>query len=70
LNTFEDQLAVSEPGDEIIYHKGFHCMAPTTYPKRNAAAKSAWDAYERGEVLLYQRRIGQDMLEYCAKVIR
>ena len=70
MTKFDTELANAKPGDEIIYHKGYHCMAPTTYPKRNANAKQAWDAYMRGDVLLYQRRIGPDLLEYCARVIR
>lgn len=69
MMTFEDQLARSNPGDEIVYHKGFHCMNPIKMV-RNDNAKMAWQAYERGDVLLYQRRIGPDLLHYCAKVIR
>ena len=68
--TFDTKLARSKKGDEIVYHTGFHCMAPTTHPKRNDAAQAAWAAYVRGDVLLYQRRIGPDALEYCARVLR
>jgi len=72
VNTFEDQLALSEPGDEIIYHKGFHCMktVPGRDPVKNDVAKQAWDAYVRGDVLLYQRREKQFELHYCARVLR
>ena len=67
---FDTMLARAKPGDEIVYHKGYHCLAATTYPKRNAEAQAAWAAYVRGDVLLYQRRVGPDALEYCARVLR
>jgi len=71
MTSFDDQLALSEVGDEIVYHKGFHCMETlATYPRKKSIPKAAWDAYERGEVLLYQRRIGPDELEYVAKVVK
>lgn len=66
---FEDMLAKANPGDEIVYHKGFHCMHPVK-PVRNYNASQAWKAYLNGDVLLYQRRIAQDFLHYVAKVIR
>lgn len=65
---FEDHLALADPGDEIIYHKGFHCV--DLNGRKIPVAKAAWQAYERGDVLLYQRRIAQDFLHYVAKVIR
>jgi len=64
MSTFIDQLAVSDPGDEIIYHVGFHCV--TRNGRRNAAAADAWKAYERGDVLLYQRRMGFEQLAMSA----
>lgn len=67
---FDDKLAKANPGDEIVYHEGYHCLAPDGYVKRTANAKSAYDAYLRGDVLLYQRRIREGVLHYCAKVIR
>ena len=70
MTSFEDQLAMCDPGDEIVYHKGSHCLAPPEFIRRNPEAKAAWQAYERGDVLLYQRRMATDMLYYCAKVIR
>lgn len=72
MSSFEDQLALCDPGDEIVYHKGFHCMKEflNKDPVKNDQAKAAWKAYERGDVLLYQRRIAPDLLHYCAKVIR
>jgi hypothetical protein len=65
--TFEDQLAHSERGDEIIYHKGYHCV--DLNGRKIPPAKAAWQAYERGDVLLYQRRIAPGLLHYCAKVL-
>lgn len=67
-NSFDDKLAHSDPGDEIVYHKGFHCL--DLMGRKIPDAKAAWQAYERGDVLLYQRRIGKDRLSYIAKVIR
>lgn len=66
---FEDMLATSEIGDEIVYHKGYHCMNPEKM-RRVYNATQAWKAYLNGDVLLYQRRIAPDLLHYCAKVIR
>jgi hypothetical protein len=68
MSRFLDQFALCEKGDEIIYHVGFHCVDSKGH--RNAAARDAWKAYESGDVLLYQRRVGFDKLAYCAKVIR
>jgi len=72
MGTFLDQLAVSDPGDEIVYHEGFHCMKERTgrYPTKINAAKDAWAAYLRGDVILYQRRVGFCRLQYCARVVR
>lgn len=70
MKEFDDQLARAEKGDEIVYHRGFHCLDPRVdHPKRNEAAKAAWQAYLRGDVVLYQRRIREGLLHYCAKVI-
>ena len=65
---FEDHLAMSDPGDEIVYHRGCHCLDQVG--RKIPVAKAAWQAYERGDALLYQRRIGRRLLEYVAKVIR
>ena len=66
--TFIDKLARSEIGDEIIYHEGFHCVDRDGHRIREA--KEAWRAYLNGDVLLYQRRVGVDHLQYCVRVIR
>lgn len=64
---FIDRLARSQPGDEIVYHVGFHLMGANLGKMEDA--RDAYDAYLRGDVLLYQRRIAKDRLEYCAKVL-
>lgn len=69
MMSFEDRLARAQKGDEIVYHIGYHCMNPHKMV-RNDMAKQAWQAYERGDVILYQRRIGKDVLHYTAKVLR
>jgi hypothetical protein len=66
---FIDELALSDPGDEIVYHKGYHCVDSVT-GHRLPEAKEAWLAYVRGDVLLYQRRLGPGLLQYCARVVR
>lgn len=68
MTKFDDQLALTEKGDEIVYHKGFHCLDSSGI-RRNEEAKAAWQAYLRGDVILYQRRISESLLHYCAKVI-
>lgn len=70
MTSFDDQLALCDKGDEIVYHRGFHCMSLLSDTKRNSEAQAAWNAYLRGDVVLYQRRIGPDELEYCAKALR
>ena len=70
MNDFDTELARAKHGDEMIYHVGYHCLAEPKFVTRNKQAKAAWDAYLRGDVLLYQRRIGPGKLQYCAKVLR
>lgn len=66
---FDDQLARAKPGDEIVYHVGPFCAQPIT-GRRVPQAQLAWQAYMRGDVVLYQRRIKEGQTKYCAKVIR
>lgn len=70
--TFDDRLARANPGDEIVYHIGFHCMKERAGrdPVKSDVAKQAWAAYVRGDVLLYQRRQKEFELHYIAKVLR
>jgi hypothetical protein len=72
MMTFDDRLARAYEGDEIVYHVGYHCMksVPGKEPVKNEVAKQAWAAYVRGDVLLYQRRVGPNELQYCAKVLK
>jgi len=69
-NNFDDKLARSDPGDEIIYHRGFYCVISEEKPRRNPEAQAAWSAMQRGDVVLYQRRIKEFDIEYCAKVVK
>lgn len=68
--SFDDQLAISDPGDVIIYHRGFHCLISEEKPKRNEQAQAAWNAMQRGDVILYQYRLAEFDIEYCAKVVK
>lgn len=65
---FDTMLALANPGDEIVYHKGYYCVDEEG--RRLPEAKAAWQAHERGDVILYQRRMAPYMLYYCARVIR
>jgi hypothetical protein len=57
--TFQMVLANAEAGDEILYHVG-----------KNAAGAHKHDAFvahQRGECLLYQRRLGESRFAYIAR---
>jgi hypothetical protein len=60
--TFRNLLTRAKVGEEIVYHKGPWCDGPY--------ANDAWKAYEAGMVVLYQRRSGAYMFEYCAKRVK
>lgn len=69
----KDVLATMAPGQEFIYHTG-SLMYDRSNIKNPAwmtiheAAKLLWEAYERGEVTLLQRKIGTLRHEYiCIK---
>ena len=72
MKSFDDRLARAVQGDEIVYNIGFQCMktVPGRDPVKSDVAKQAWDAYVRGDVLLYQRREKEFELHYIAKVLR
>lgn len=63
---FRQALTSSARGDEIVYHEGFYCVE-SVFDRRIPVAQEAWDAMERGLVVLYQRRLGPFRLQYCAK---
>ena len=63
---FRQALTNAVHGDEIVYHEGFYCIDERT-ERRIPVAQAAWDAMERGLVVLYQRRLGPYRLQYCAK---
>jgi hypothetical protein len=64
---FKAALKSAKPGDEIVYHTGFHCLSASG--ARTRTADVAWREYLMGKAILYQRRIGPAKLQYCAKVI-
>lgn len=64
---FKDALKAAKPGDEIVYHIGFHCLSASG--ARIRVANVAWREYLMDRVVLYQRRVGPAKLQYCAKVI-
>jgi hypothetical protein len=49
-------------GEEIVYHEGPWCDGPY--------ANDAWKAYLDNKVVLYQRRLGPSLFEYCAKRVK
>jgi len=62
-NNFHKALLEAYKGDEIVYHKGFHCLD-------SDEARKAYRAYLAGSVILFQRRRPDGLLDYVAKVIR
>ena len=68
---FYDRLARSEVGDEIVYHTGLHCLDSSTALYRKLPnPKAAWESHLRGDVILYQRRVGKGQFDYIAKVLK
>lgn len=57
--TFQVVLANAEAGDEILYHVGKHAAGAHKY--------DAFVAHQRGECLLYQRRLGEGRFAYIAR---
>jgi hypothetical protein len=55
---FDAMIRAAVPGEEIKYHTGDHAGGPYRH--------AAYAAYERGEVLLAQRRLGPMRFEYLA----
>lgn len=51
-------------GKPVVYYRGKY-VASLGRDKRIPIAQAAWEAYERGDVLLTQRRCG-DEFEYLA----
>lgn len=70
----------ADPGESIVYHRGYIAYdrgEPTKKLPRtpeqvavNETAKVAWSLYERGRVLLTQRRLGANDYEYIATLRR
>jgi hypothetical protein len=57
------------PGEALIYHVGslmHDRVRGLEFGRVHGAAQAAWDAYERGEVTLVQRRIAPLKFEYIA----
>jgi hypothetical protein len=55
---FDTMVKGAVSGDQIKYHTGDHAGGPYRH--------AAYAAYERGEVLLAQRRLGPMRFEYLA----
>ncbi len=69
--TVNDVIATLKPGHTYVYHVGslMHDRARrknavSSFALIEGAAKAAWDAYERGEVTLVQRRLAHLQHEY------
>lgn len=61
---FDTALKGAKVGDEIVYHRGFHMEDD------RALAHHVMGYYEKGRVQLYQRRVAEFDLKYCAKRVR
>jgi hypothetical protein len=61
---FDEHYRLVRKGEEFIYWHGYslsHCRW----------ARAAYEAYERGEVSLYQRRKpGTSLFDYCAQRLK
>ena len=54
----------------IRYHKGLLMRDRLTDPVADERARKAWDAQERGECVLFQRRVEDGVCEYFAAPVR
>jgi hypothetical protein len=50
----------------IRYHTGLLMLDRLNNPVVDERARKAWDAYERGECVLLQRRVSPGFCEYFA----
>jgi hypothetical protein len=58
--TFADLLNKAKRGEDIVYHTGPYCDGPH--------ANDAWKAYEKGIVVLVQRRVkDSSSFQYIAR---
>lgn len=55
-------------GDTYIYHKGISAMG--TDVAKGAECAAAWELYERGEVVLFQRHGDGGLYDYIAVRVR
>jgi len=55
---FDAMVKAAAPGERITYHTGDRAGGPYKY--------AAYAAYERGDVLLVQRRVGVALFDYLA----
>ena len=61
LEEFSDWLIKARPGDRLIYGTGSYLPA-----KKPKAAEAAHRAYEAGQVLLVQKKIGPSIYNYIS----
>jgi hypothetical protein len=59
---FNEKFRAAKPGEEFVYHTGGFL------PEFLDDKDQAWSAYERGDVILYQRRRHDGRgFDYCAR---
>lgn len=67
--TLNDLLPAMEKGQRLVYHVGslmFDRLRGPMYATVHGVALAAYQAYERGEVTLVQRKIAPLQYEYIA----
>lgn len=58
---FEVWLKFAKPGDQFIYHTGSHLSKKNEGLEYSSKVYSAREAYDRGEVILVQRRVSHGL---------
>ena len=58
---FNEKFRAAKPGEEFVYYTG------QFLPEFFDCKDQAWAAYERGDVILYQRRRRDRQFDYCAR---
>lgn len=65
----DELLPKMEVGQAIVYHTGslmYDKLRGAQFQTVFGVAKTMWDAYERGQVTLVQRKLGPLVYEYIA----
>lgn len=70
LEQFKRWIRKAEHGDSVVYHQGVLMRDRQLHKDPKLFAEAAYEAYERGEVALVQKRISPVSCAYIAQRIR